>query len=139
MRATLLAYSIEISLGRCVLFDGRLIKCASSICAVFSRAEMPRRAPTDVPSPISSRGPSSLSRGRSELSFRSPDPTRVEGRLLLAAGRPSRPVAVDLATVAAARAGRCGACARDFARAGVAWQSLREARGWRVRDGDVAR
>ena len=31
-----------------------------------------------------------FSRGRSELSFRSPDPTRVEGRLLLAAGRPGR-------------------------------------------------
>ena len=50
VRATLLAYSIEISPGRCVLLDLRLRKCASSICAVVSRAEMPRRAPTDVPS-----------------------------------------------------------------------------------------
>ena len=62
VRATLLAYSIEISPGRCVLLDLRLRKCASSICAVVSRAEMPRRAPTDVPSllvravPRASRG-----------------------------------------------------------------------------------
>ena len=70
--------------------------------------------------------PRAFSRGRSELSFRSPDPTRVEGRLLLAAGRPSRPVAVERAAVAAAHAGRCGACTRDFARSAVAWQSLRD-------------
>ena len=65
--------------------------------------------------------PRAFSRGGSELSFRSPDPTRVEGRLLLAAGRPGRPVAVEhAAAVAAAHAEMSGACACDTCRGSVA-------------------
>ena len=94
----------------------------SSVCLHSCTANTPPRspaalrchAPRALTCPLLVRSvPQAFSRGRSELSLRSPDPTRVEGRLLLAAGRPGRPVAVECAAVAAARAELSGACARD--------------------------